>query len=101
MAALLRAFGFLVSAIGIEFLRGVGVAAFLVAVVVAWRRWPFLSLVAVAAAGAAVALFLPETSDAAGKVSHGLSNLPFVALVYGVIAVIGYAIGRVMRRTQS
>ncbi len=101
MAAVFRAFGFLVSAIGVELSRGVGLAILAAALLIGWRRWPVLTLAIVAAVGATISILLPESSDAPGKVMHGLSNAPFVAFVYIVIAAGGYAIGRVMRRLQS
>ena len=101
MAAFFRALGFLASAIGIEFYRGIGVAAFLATLLIVWRRWPLWLLPVVVAGGAITSLLAPDGNEASGKVLHGLSNIPFVAMVYVVITIGGYAVGRAMRRLQS
>ena len=100
MAGVFRAFGLLISAIGVECWRGVGIAALAAAMLVGWRRWPVLALPAVIAGGAILSLTLPEPDATTGKVLHSLSNAAFVLLIHGVIALIGYAAGRLIRRAQ-
>lgn len=98
MIAIVRAIAFVASAIGVELLRGVGVAVFAATLFVGWRRWSLVALAPVVAAGVVLSLLLPEADVTSGKVLHGLSNAPFVVLLHAVIAMLGFGVGRLTRR---
>ena len=101
MAGLLRAIGFFVSALSVEMISGLGIAAFAIALLIGLRRWPIVLLAGVTAAGAVLSPFLPESVATTSKVAHGLSNVAFVVMLYAVISFIGYSVGRVLRQRQT
>lgn len=97
MAAGFRLIAFLASAIGVEFFRGAGLVTLTGAGLVGLMRISPLYAVAAVAAGMALSLALPEDAGAAGKVAHGLSNAPFLALIHVVIGIAGFGAGRLLR----
>ena len=97
MAAGFRLVAFLASAIGVELLRGAGLATLAGAALVGFMRFNPVYAIAAVVAGTALSLALPEEAGAAGKVAHGLSNAPFVAFVHMLVGVAGFAAGRLLR----
>lgn len=101
MIAVARLLAFGASAAGVELLRGVGAIAAMLAIVAGAARVTPLALPLLAIGGAVVSLLLPESTDASGKVLHGLSNAPFVLVVYLVLTGVGYGLGRLGRAVRS
>lgn len=97
MIAVVRMLGFVATALVTELLRGTGLAAVAFAALIGAARWHPLLLVVVIVAGTAASLIAPETDISSGKVSHSLSNAPFVGLLYLLLAAFGYACGRLYR----
>ena len=97
MAAGFRLFAFLATAIGIELARGAGLVTLAGAALTGFIRLNPLFAILAVAAGTALSLALPEDAASAGKVAHGLSNAPVLILVHGLIGVVGFAAGRVLR----
>ncbi len=101
MVAALRAIAFVISALGVELSRGVGVAALLAAAIPGYRRWGFAWIVPIAVAGTAAAGALPSAGPEGGKIAHGLSNAGFLALLYMLLSAFGFALGRLARRMRA
>ncbi len=97
MAAAFRLVAFLGSAIGLELARGAGLATLTGALFAGLLRLNPLFAIAAVGVGTALSLLLPEDAAAAGKVAHGLSNAPVLILVHGLIAIVGFTAGRLIR----
>jgi hypothetical protein len=101
MVAALRLSAFLTGAIGLELFRGIGAAALAAALLLGVTRRSPVALVVLIALGTGLSLALFDQADASGKISHGLSNAPFVALLYVILVVSGYGIGRLVRALRT
>ena len=98
MAAAFRVIAFLASAIGLEILRGAGLATLGAAAIAGALRLSPWFVPVVMLAGAALSLALPEDVASSGTIAHSLSNTPFVLLLHFILAGLGYSGGRIVRR---
>lgn len=92
-----RFLAFFATAIGIELARGAGLLTLAGAAIAGLVRLNPLFAIVPVVAGLALSLALPEDTATAGKVVHGLSNAPFLMLVYAAIGIAGFVAGRLVR----